>query len=86
MEVEVGATTKGWDDIWRGVAKVDGHVRNSLLNKREPGQAYVDGALHHVRKKLKKQRALHVPLRCESCWMRVAHTIVRASRGGIFAL
>jgi len=62
---------------------VEGYVRRSLWNKREPGQAYFDGARHQVRKKLEKQGVLHVPLRCESCWMRVAHTIVSVS-GGIF--
>ena len=87
MEAEVGATTKGWDEVsdeeW---LLKEGHVRLSLWNKREPGQAYCDGARHQVRKKLEKQGVLHVPLRFESYRMRVAHTIVRASREGLFEL
>ena len=65
---------------------MEGHVLRSLWNMREPGQAYFDGARYQVRKKLEKQGVLHVPLRCESRWLRDAHTIVRASRDGLFEL
>jgi len=62
MEAEVGATTKGWDEVsdeeW---LLKEGHVRLSLWNKREPGQAYCDGARHQVRKKLEKQGVFTCP-------------------------
>ena len=86
MEAEVGATTKHWDEVSDEKWLVEGHVRHSLWNKREPCQAYFDGARNRVRKKLEKQGVLHVRLRGESCWMRVAHTIGWASREGLFEL
>jgi len=62
MEAEMGATTKGWDELFdEGGQKWKDFVKSSLWNMREPGQAYFGGARHQVRKKLESKECFTCP-------------------------
>ena len=87
MGAEVGATTNCWDEVsdeewlkWKDMSGVASGISANLAR-----HILTEHGIK-VRKKLEKQGVFHVPLRCESCWVRVAHTIVRASREGQFEL